>query len=181
MISLIKIVVRILSENWKKVWQMIVGNSYYRKDKKAYINIYNSTNRKDSFSFNKRFEAPQVFEKHSDACSLTSYFWQDLWASRKIFENNPKEHYDIGSRIDGFIAHLASFRDNVFLIDIRPLPIDIPGVHFRQADATTLDGIEDNSIESISALCSLEHFGLGRYGDPIDPDASSKAMKSIVT
>ena len=39
--------------------------------------------------------------------------------------------------------------------------------------------MKDNSIESISALCSLEHFGLGRYGDPIDPNAHEKAMTSI--
>ncbi len=42
-----------------------------------------------------------------------------------------------------------------------------------------MEGIEDNSLESLSALCSLEHFGLGRYGDPIDPEACFKAFKSI--
>ena len=103
-----------------------------------------------------------------------------MWASKLVKENNPCKHYDIGSRIDGFIGHLISFRDNVVLIDVRPLTTKIPGVTFIQSDATNLDGIEDASVESISALCSLEHFGLGRYGDPIDPDASFKAMHSIV-
>ena len=36
-----------------------------------------------------------------------------------------------------------------------------------------------NSIESLSALCSLEHFGLGRYGDTIDPEACFKCFESI--
>ena len=53
------------------------------------------------------------------------------------------------------------------------------GIDFVQADATNLDGIEDNSVESLSALCSLEHFGLGRYGDPIDPEACFKAFQAI--
>lgn len=31
----------------------------------------------------------------------------------------------------------------------------------------------------MSALCSLEHFGLGRYGDPIDPEACFKCFREI--
>ena len=46
-------------------------------------------------------------------------------------------------------------------------------------DATTLHQIEDESIQSMSALCSLEHFGLGRYGDPIDPEACFKCFENI--
>lgn len=42
-----------------------------------------------------------------------------------------------------------------------------------------MDGIEDNSLESLSALCSIEHFGLGRYGDPINPQAWEKALFSF--
>ena len=37
----------------------------------------------------------------------------------------------------------------------------------------------DNSISSFSALCSIEHFGLGRYGDPIDPEACFKCFDNI--
>lgn len=74
---------------------------------------------------------------------------------------------------------MASFRKNVYLIDIRPLENVIPGVSFVQADATDLAGISDSSIESISALCSIEHFGLGRYGDEVDPDAWKKVISSI--
>ena len=65
------------------------------------------------------------------------------------------------------------------LIDIRPFPIEIAGLSFVQADATNLDGIQDNSIESISSLHAIEHFGLGRYGDKIDPYAWKKVLKSI--
>ncbi|WP_235852458.1 DUF268 domain-containing protein [Helicobacter vulpis] len=39
--------------------------------------------------------------------------------------------------------------------------------------------MDDQSVESLSALCSVEHFGLGRYGDPIDPDGWRKALKSF--
>ena len=106
------------------------------------------------------------------------YFYQDLWAARKVFHARPSEHYDIGSRVDGFIAHVLSFMP-VTMIDIRPLPQKIDGLHFIQADAANLEGIADNSIVSLSSLCAPEHFGLGRYGDPVDPEACFTAMKSM--
>ena len=97
----------------------------------------------------------------------------------KVFQNNPQEHYDIGSRLDGFIAHLLVFRE-VRYIDIRPLPYEIPGLHFVQADAVRLNNIEDNSVESLSSFHALEHFGLGRYGDEIDPEAYKRAAENMV-
>lgn len=106
------------------------------------------------------------------------YFYQDLWAARKIFQKQPKAHVDVGSRIDGFIAHLLTFMP-VKLIDIRPLPASVSGLTFIQGDATHLSGIPDNSIESLSSLHAIEHFGLGRYGDPIDPEACFTAMRSL--
>lgn len=154
----------------------IRGKKAYKRDYDTYVRLNKG---KGQFQIDKAFLCPQLKDRYSRAGGTGQYFWQDLWAARLIAKNNPERHYDIGSRIDGFIGHLASFRENIFLIDIRPFADPIPGVSFQQADATNLDGIPDESIESISALCSLEHFGLGRYGDPIDPDGWIKALKSI--
>lgn len=88
-------------------------------------------------------------------------------------------HYDIGSCIDGFIAQLLSAGTKVTMLDIRPLSIKIPGLDFIHTDATMLGEITDGSIESITSLHAIEHFGLGRYGDHIDPNAWEKALKSI--
>ncbi len=106
------------------------------------------------------------------------YFHQDLWAARKIFARRPREHLDIGSRIDGFIAHLLSFMP-VKVIDIRPIDSNVEGLIFLQGDATDLVGWEDGSIDSISSLHAIEHFGLGRYGDPIDNTACFRAMHAL--
>lgn len=106
------------------------------------------------------------------------YFHMDLWAARKIHARRPREHFDVGSRIDGFIAHVLTFMP-VTVLDIRPLESKIEGLRFVRGDATDLASFADGSIDSISSLHAVEHFGLGRYGDPIDPDACFKAMASL--
>ena len=121
---------------------------------------------------------PLLFDWDSAAGTLSSYFWQDLWAARKIFQRKPSMHFDIASRVDGFIAHLLTFMP-VTLIDIRPLPYEISHLNFIRADATNMPAIKENSIESLSSLCAIEHFGLGRYGDPIDPEACFHSMSEM--
>ena len=110
---------------------------------------------------------------------MGNYFWQDLWAAKLIYKSGIKKHFDIGSRIDGFIAHLLAMNIEVSLIDIREFPGEVENLHTIVDDATSLKQIADNSVESMSALCSLEHFGLGRYGDPIDPEACFKCFSEI--
>lgn len=106
------------------------------------------------------------------------YFHQDLWAARKIVARAPKHHVDVGSRIDGFVAHLLTVMP-VTVIDIRPLENDVDGLRFVRADATRLDMFASASVESLSSLHAIEHIGLGRYGDSIDPNGWSKALSEL--
>lgn len=106
------------------------------------------------------------------------YFFQDLWAARKIFARRPANHLDIGSSVNGFVAHLLVFMP-VTLIDIRPLDSNVEGLKYIQDDATDLKGFADDSVDSLSCLHAVEHFGLGRYNDPIDAEGSFRAMRSM--
>jgi len=106
------------------------------------------------------------------------YFHQDLWAAKKVFRRKPTQHFDIGSRTDGFVAHLLVFMP-VTAIDIRPLTSNLEGLTFLQDDATALRHFDTDSIDSLSTLHVAEHFGLGRYTDPIDPMACFKFMASL--
>lgn len=63
----------------------------------------------------------------------SEYFWQDLLVARWIHEAKPERHVDVGSRVDGFVAHVASFRE-IEVFDVRPITSLVPGVIFRQAD-----------------------------------------------
>jgi SAM-dependent methyltransferase len=105
------------------------------------------------------------------------YFYQDLWAARRIFAARPPLHVDVGSRIDGFVAHVLSFMP-VTVVDIRPLTSSVDGLTFRQGDMCRLDFPSD-SIASISCLHAIEHVGLGRYGDPVDPDGCFTALREL--
>lgn len=113
---------------------------------------------------------PVLGEKNAQAGSFGAYFFQDLYVAKRIYKRKPSMHVDIGSRVDGFVAHLLTFMQ-VTILDVRPLN-GIEGLTCVSADATNLRScIEDDSIPSLSCLHALEHFGLGRYGDNINPNA----------
>lgn len=95
------------------------------------------------------------------------YFLQDLLVARCIFAKNPVRHIDIGSRVSGFVAHVASFRA-IEVFDVRPNGAKVPGIEFRQTDMM-FNKTSVERCDSLSCLHALEHFGLGRYGDPINP------------
>jgi hypothetical protein len=106
------------------------------------------------------------------------YFHQDLLVATMIHRAAPRRHIDVGSRIDGFVAHVAAFRD-IEVIDIRPLKIDHPRIAFLQHDILKLPQELRGAADSVSCLHALEHFGLGRYGDTIDPDAHLKGFSAL--
>lgn len=107
------------------------------------------------------------------------YFLQDLHVARMISQARPKRHIDIGSSIEGFVAHVASFRE-IEVLDVRPITSEIPGIVFKQADlAVPVSGIDKNNYDSVSCLHALEHFGLGRYGDPVDTQGHQKGLKNM--
>ena len=128
---------------------------------------------------------PCLHDRYEEGGATKSeYFWQDLLVARAIYADKPVKHVDIGSRVDGFVAHVASFRDcEVF--DVRPISTAVPGVVFRQADLmnptslpTTNQG-DDGYCDSLSCLHTIEHFGLGRYGDPINPQGYQRGIANI--
>ncbi len=106
------------------------------------------------------------------------YFLQDLLVARWIFEAGPQRHVDVGSRIDGFVAHLASFRE-VEVFDLRNVSAKMPGIIFKQADFMGQLADMDEYCDSLSCLHALEHFGLGRYGDPINPDGYKLGLANM--
>jgi SAM-dependent methyltransferase len=105
------------------------------------------------------------------------YFHQDLWAARIIYERGTRSHVDVGSRLDGFVAHLLPFC-RVRYVDVRSLDAEIEGLEFIQGSILEMP-FADCSIESLSCLHVLEHIGLGRYGDEIAPQGYLRAAAEL--
>lgn len=105
-----------------------------------------------------------------------TYFLQDTWFARKIAEQRPVSHVDVGSSAKS-MALVAQFVP-VTLVDIRPVEITVEGFSFREGSVLALP-FPDGSQASLSSLCVIEHIGLGRYGDPFDARGSEKAAAEL--
>jgi SAM-dependent methyltransferase len=119
---------------------------------------------------------PCLFDNTNYTCIEPIYLLQDIWFVHNLFKNKPNLHYDIGSSFKT-ISIIAQFT-NVVFIDIRPPNIKVPNVIFIKGDITNLP-FPDSSIQSLSSLCVIEHIGLGRYGDKLNPFGSEKAIKEL--
>jgi len=108
-----------------------------------------------------------------------AYFHQDMLVARRIHQAAPRRHVDVGSLIEGFVAHVAVFRE-IDVIDIRPMTMAIRNVRFIQADLMQGAANLAACTDSLSCLHALEHFGLGRYGDSIDPSGHIKGFQSLI-
>jgi hypothetical protein len=123
---------------------------------------------------------PCLHDEHGEGGEARSeYFLQDLMVARCVFEEKPTRHIDIGSRVDGFVAHVASFR-TIEVFDVRPNSANVPGIRFRQIDMMSSEGASER-CDSLSCLHALEHFGLGRYGDPISPKGFEDGFAAMAT
>lgn len=84
-----------------------------------------------------------------------------MLVAQRIFEANPTRHVDVASRVDGFVAHLAVFRQ-VEVFGIRRLTTSARNIVFHRCDVMAEIKPEYvNYCDSLSCLHALEHFGLG--------------------
>ena len=121
---------------------------------------------------------PFLDDYNDDAGSIKNHlFHADLIVSQYIYKNNPEKHLDIGSRIDGLVAHVASYR-NIDVLDIRNINLS-PHKNINFINKNINEFSEKFMYDSISSIGVIAHIGLGRYGDPIDPDGYKKAIKKI--
>jgi SAM-dependent methyltransferase len=121
-------------------------------------------------------DRPQLQDATSTSPFDAHYTYQDAWAARLIHAAGPQRHIDVGSRIS-FVVGLAAFVPTTF-IDVRPLEVTIPNLDCEAGTITALR-FADQSVESISSLHVTEHIGLGRYGDPLDPEGTRNAAREL--
>lgn len=104
------------------------------------------------------------------------YVYHTAWAGRVLKELTPKEHVDISSSI--IFCGIASAFMPIRHYDYRTPHLTLPGLICGSQDLVRLS-FEDNSIASLSCMHVIEHIGLGRYGDPINPVGDELAAKEL--
>ncbi|TCD12757.1 DUF268 domain-containing protein [Pedobacter frigidisoli] len=104
------------------------------------------------------------------------YVYHPAWAIRILLQNKPKKHVDISSTLH-FCAALSAFLP-VDFYDYRPAKIELSNLKSLAGDLMQLP-FESNSVTSLSCMHTIEHVGLGRYGDPLDYDGDLKAINEL--
>lgn len=104
------------------------------------------------------------------------YIYLNAWAFRRIVADNPAVHVDVGSQL-AFVTLLSSIVPVTF-IDLRPANIELPGLEGKNGTILSLP-YADGTVGSMSSLHVIEHIGLGRYGDPLDPRGTELAIREL--
>lgn len=119
---------------------------------------------------------PMVHDKVSLTPIDTHVFYNKLWCFEHVLKNKPKSHVDVASAYDfsGFLSKIVP----VTFIDIRPFDAKLKNLSIKKGSVLDLP-YKDGSIESLSCMHVVEHIGLGRYGDPLDPRGSELACKEL--
>jgi SAM-dependent methyltransferase len=106
----------------------------------------------------------------------THYIYHTGWAARVLARTRPERHVDIGSSL--YFVSIASAYQPMIHYDYRPPVLALPGADVGAADLLNLS-FADNSIPSLSCMHVVEHVGLGRYGDTLDPEGDKRACAEL--
>jgi SAM-dependent methyltransferase len=104
------------------------------------------------------------------------YLYHIAWASRILARTNPELHIDISSSLN-FCTVVSAFIPVKFY-DFRPADLQLTNFSAEQADLIALP-FPDQGVSSLSCMHVIEHIGLGRYGDKLDPDGDLKAIREL--
>ncbi len=136
-----------------------------------------SGNYNQRFSLEEKDNTPMLGDDTGITTFDAHYVYHPAWAARIVKQINPAYHVDISSTLH-FCSLLSAFIPIKFY-DYRPAKLNLSNLESDSADLTKLH-FPDNSITSLSCMHTIEHIGLGRYGDPIDYDGDLKAAKELI-
>ena len=152
----------------KKRW---FGNIWFKRD---FTTFKKGNDGRFDVDWKNRF--PCLNDKTTNTSFDAHYIYHPAWAARILRDTKPERHIDFSSTLH-FSTIVSAFIPIEFF-DFRPATLDLSGLLTRKADVTNLS-FSDNSIKSLSCMHTVEHIGLGRYGDPIDPAGDLKAMNEL--
>ncbi len=129
------------------------------------------------FSLNFSDIYPCVRDKTLTTHFDAHYIYHTAWAARKVKEIAPVFHTDISSSL--YFSGIVSAFVPVHFYDYRPAHLTLSNLTSEHADLTKLS-FKNASVNSLSCMHTVEHVGLGRYGDQIDASGDLKAIKELI-
>jgi len=105
------------------------------------------------------------------------YIYHTAWAARILSKTKPIRHVDISSSL--YFSSIVSAFIPVDFYDYRPPELKLNNLTVGRADLLLLP-FKSESISSLSCMHTVEHVGLGRYGDQLDPEGDLKAIKELI-
>lgn len=120
--------------------------------------------------------SPQLLDKTPTTGFEPHYTYHPAWAARILAYTKPSLHIDFSSFLP-FNTLVSAFIP-IHFYDYRPADVHLENLTTRKGDLLAMP-FKDNSVVSLSCMHTVEHVGLGRYGDPIDPKGDLKAIKEL--
>ena len=135
-----------------------------------------SRKNKNRFPILWRDRYPCLFDSTKTTTFSREYVYHVAWASRILAKTKPNTHIDIASSL--YFCSIVSAFINIKFYDYRPADLKLSNLSSGSADLLHLP-FEDGSIQSISCMHTIEHIGLGRYGDSLDVEGDLKAISEL--
>jgi len=155
------------------IYRRIISKKKYQKQ---YTQFKQNLSQKRGFQMESKDVRMVLNEDTSSTLFDTHYIYHPAWAVRIVKKINPEVHVDISSTLT-FSSMLSAFIPVEFY-DYRPANLQLSGLISKKGDLQNLP-FKDGSVASLSCLHTVEHIGLGRYGDPIDPNGDLVAVSEL--
>jgi len=169
-----KLIIRIIK--YFRLYNIIKNKILVKKFQKEFKKFQIISKNKNRFSLKWKNKKPYLNDNTSQTNFDAHYIYHPAWAIRILKNINPEKHIDISSTLH-FCSMLSAFIYTEFY-DFRPAQLNLNNLESKKADLTHLP-FENNSIKSLSCMHTVEHIGLGRYGDKLDPDGDLKAIEEL--
>jgi hypothetical protein len=154
----------------------IIRSKKFRKEFSAFKRI-------SSLQGDRRFEVswqdryPCLDDKVAIMGFDRHYIYHTAWAARIVAETKPFMHIDISSSL--YFCSIISAIVPVKFYDYRSVDLRLDNLEAGLADLKQLP-FPNQSVSSMSCMHVVEHIGLGRYGDTLDPLGDVKAITELI-
>jgi hypothetical protein len=164
----------LITRVYNRIFNPPMSQKQFQKDFYQFSALYRSKQQRFLLRWDDRY--PCLHDKTTETLFDYHYIYHPAWAARILAKTKPDYHVDISSSLH-FCSIVSAFIPVKFY-DLRPASIYLENLVTGYADLLSLR-FENDSIPSLSCMHVIEHIGLGRYGDSLDPDADIIAMNEL--